>query len=125
MYILQVKYVDFGTKDIRKLEDLQMATMYKDLPILVHRCFIPKLKSNSKDGQWSSTILQKFRKQILQEFCAVRIEIDTNGHKHKKFLPCLIDPIYQPQHAYNWLRNEKLAIHTGLDVENNEILYVG
>lgn len=122
---MQIKYVDFGTKDIRKLEDLQLATMFKDLPILVHRCFIPKVKSTSKTGQWSPVILQSFKKHILQEFCAVRIESDIHGFKQKKFLPSLLDPIYQPQHAYDWLRKEQLAIHTGLDAENNEILYVG
>lgn len=116
--------MDYGTKDIRKLEDLQLATMYADLPILVHRCFIPTVKSTSASG-WSKEIFHAFNKKILHEFCTFRIEGDVRGFKHKKYLPCSIDPIYQPQQAYNWLRNEKLVDHTGLDVENNEILYVG
>lgn len=118
--------MDFGTKDIRKLEDLQMATMFMDIPILVHRCFIPKVQSNSNTGKWYPTIFQQFQNQILHEFCAIRTANDKiHGFKHKKYIPCFIDPIYKPQHAYDWLRNEKLAFQTGLDAENNEILYVG
>lgn len=120
-----MKYVDFGTKDIRKLENVQLATMYQDLPILSHRCFIPKVKSISKAGKWSPTIFHPFDEKILHEFCTFRIENDVHGFERKKYLPCSIDPIYQPEHAYNWLRNEKLVNHTGIDTENNEILYVG
>lgn len=117
--------MDYGTKDIRKLEDLQLATMYKDLPILAHRCFIPKVKSSSTTSKWSPTIFHQFDMKIRQEFCTIRIETDVHGFKHKKYLPCSIDPIYQPEQAYNWLHDEKLANHTGYDTDYGEVLYVG
>lgn len=125
LLILKVEYVDFGTKIIQKLEDLRMATMFMDVPILAHRFFIPKLQSNSKNGKWFPGVLEQFKKQILQEFCTVRIEGDVNEFGPKKIIPCSIDPIYKPDDAYNWLRKEKLASCTGLDAENHEILYVG
>lgn len=112
--------MDFGTKLILKLEDLQLATMFIDLPMLAHRCFIPHVQSNSKNGKWSPGILQEFKKQILLEFCAIRV----HGLAYKNIIPCTIDPIYQPHDAYKWLRKEKLVNHTGIDAENDEILYV-
>lgn len=118
-----MKYVDFGTKTIANQDDLHLATMFIDLPILAHQCCIPKVQCDSKSGKWSSLILNQFKSYMQQEFCAIHIE--SNGSDYKHLIPCSIDPIYAPYQAYDWLRKEQLVYRIDFDSENNEILYVG
>lgn len=118
--------MDFGTKLIIKLEDLQLATMFTELPILVHQCSITKVQTDSKTGKWAPIILQEFKDYLEQEFCAIHIDGDAHGFGYKRIIPCsTIDPVYVPHCAYDWLRKEKLVYRTSFDTENNEILHVG
>lgn len=116
--------MDFGNKAMRRLEDLQVVTMFDDIPILAHRLFVPNLVPNSKTGQWSPIIWKEFTDRLLHEYCKCRVQDNVNT-LNLKIVPCSIDPLRQPCEIFKWIHHEKLAIRTDLNAENDEILFVG
>lgn len=116
--------MDYGTKSVRRLEDLQVATMCEGIPILAHRLFVPHLVP--QNGHWSPVIFKEFVRRLLHEQCTVRLQSNVNKiHNFGKILPGSIDPQRQLEEIYRSIRKEKLAIRTDLNADLEEILFVG
>lgn len=117
--------MDFGNKAVRRLEDLQVVTMFESIPILAHRIFVPNLVPNSKTGKWSPVIWKEFVDRLLHEHCKFQVEDNVNKLNLANIVPCSIDPLRQPCVIFQWIRHEKLAYRTDHNAENDEVLFVG
>lgn len=116
--------MDYGDKVIMHLNDLNVATIYGNIPVLAHKFFVSKLKPNAKTGKWFPDILSEFKQQLLLKTCDVRIDNTIDNHNNLKILPCSIEPKELPCDIFKWLCNKKFGIKD-VDADNEEILIVG
>lgn len=123
---MQIHYVDYGDKAIKKLDDLFPATNFGDIPVLVYKFYVPTLvPADKRTGKWSTVVMAEIRKRLQNEMCKVGIIEDAQREpKPTDTLPCTIEPLILPCDIHKWLLREKLAFKTGLCENGEECLFI-
>lgn len=121
----QIHFVDYGDDVLMGLDDLHPATIFGDVPILVHRFYIPKLIPLDKNGKWSPIIFNEFKDKLINEMCIMSLDNATIiDQTIDNIFPCSIEPRNLPCDIFNWLLKKRLGFGTDIDENGEEIIYV-
>ncbi|XP_055310963.1 uncharacterized protein LOC129573857 isoform X2 [Sitodiplosis mosellana] len=120
-----IKYIDYGDKAVKRLDDLFPATNFGDIPVLAHTFFIPTLVPADKSGRWCAAVMTEFRLRLQNEMCTISIVQDARReHKNQKTLPCSIEPHILPCDIHKWLLKKKFGYKTGFNENGQDILFI-
>lgn len=115
-------FVDYGDKTTVKLNNLQKATGFGEIPMLAHRFYVPQLRAYQRNKEWSDHALQKCREWLVNETCNMHIK-DLNISAKGKIAPCTIVQAVKRTSLVEFIKMNHLYYEEEID-EEELILFV-